>query len=442
MNTACSRRPLWSTCATLLCALVASCAPASQSGLLPTPAHASIQHAADDPGLAGASRVKHVVVIMMENRSFDSYFGTYPGVNGIPSDPTCNPDPDNGKCILPWHDASLTNQGGPHAINAMTVDLDHGKLDGFIKAAIKYGPDPRPEDVMGYHTCAEIPLYCQYAANGVLADNHFAATNSWSAMAHLFLVSGWSAQCKTPDPMSCTSSNNQGQIFAWTDITWLLHSYGISWGYYVWGTGQGSIGPQPDEGPDGDGEGPPLNPWVVSQPGAWNPLPGFEDVRSDNELANVQVGSNFIAAAKAGTLPAVSWVIPSFSRSDHPPSSIAFGQDWVKRQVDAVMNGPDASSTLILLTWDEWGGFYDHVIPPVIDSLGYGFRTPLIMIGQTVKPGTIDHQLLTSDAYLKLIEDLFMGSARLDPNTDGRPDSRPDVRENVAGLGDLRNDLQ
>ncbi len=410
---------------------------------MPTAARASLQRAAaTDPGRTGASRVQHVVVIMMENRSFDSYFGTYPGVNGIPAHPKCNPDPQNGKCILPYHDTSLINQGGPHAINAMAVDIDNGKLDGFIRAAIKYGPDPKPEEVMGYHTCAEIPLYCQYAASGVLADNHFAATNSWSAMAHLFMVSGWSAICSSPDPMSCTSSNDQGQIFAWTDLTWLLYTHNVTWGYYVYGTGQGSIGPQADEGPDGDGEGPPTHPWVVSQPAAWNPLPGFEDVRSDNQLGNVQVGANFLAAAKAGTLPQVAWVIPSFSRSDHPPSSIATGQNWVKRQVDAVMNGPDASSTLILLTWDEWGGFYDHVQPPVVDSLGYGFRTPFIMIGQMVKPGTIDHQLLTTDAYLKLIEDIFMNSARLDPNTDGRPDPRPDVREKAPGLGDLRNDLQ
>jgi phospholipase C len=292
---------------------------------------------------------------------------------------------------------------------------------------------------MGYHTCAEIPVYCGYAQQGTLADNHFAAGNSFSVMAHLYLVSAWSAVCSVHgDPMSCKSSGNFHQFdpdYAWTDITWLLHAHGVSWGYFLYGNGHGSMSPEEDQG---DGEAP--GPDDLTQVSAWNPLPGFDDVRLDGENQNIQVGANFITAAGSGTLPAVSWVVPPFKASDHPENSIAQGQAWVQKQVNAALNGPDASSTLILLTWDEWGGFYDHVIPPVVDFGGYGFRTPLILIGPMVKPNYIDHQLLTSDAYLKLIEDVFLGSERIDVN-DGRPDPRPDVREIAPGLGDLRNDL-
>jgi phospholipase C len=95
------------------------------------------------------------------------------------------------------------------------------------------------------------------------------------------------------------------------------------------------------------------------------------------------------------------------------------------------------SSTAIFLTWDDWGGFYDHEVPPRVDENGYGLRVPSILISPWAKQG-IDSQTLTFDAYLKLIEDLYLGSERLDPATLKRPDSRPTVREDVKILGDLR----
>ena len=103
--------------------------------------------------------------------------------------------------------------------------------------------------------------------------------------------------------------------------------------------------------------------------------------------------------------------------------------------------GPDWSSTVIYLSWDDWGGFYDHVVPPTVDQNGYGLRVPGIMISPYSKPGYIDHQVLSHDAYVKLIEDLFLSSQRIDPKTDGRPDPRPDVRENASQLGNLLNDF-
>ncbi len=399
-------------------------------------------------GVNAASTIQHVVVLVLENRSFDSYFGTFPGVNGIPMkngvpQVNCNPDPQSGLCILPYHSTNPVNYGGPHAVNAMWVDIDSGKLDGFIESAETQPKfqDPSPDDVMGYHDCTDLPEYCKIAATYTIADNHFAATNSWSAMAHLYLVSGWSAVCTNPnDPMSCTTSNNANPSLnnsPWTDITWLLHSHGIPWKYYVDQAGPIGLGPRYDGGDDEQPktQGP-------FQPSDWNPLPGFNDVQTDGQLNNIVDGKQFEADCAAGTLPAVSWVIPTFSESDHPASPISGGQTFVKKKIGAVMRSPEADSTLILVTWDEWGGFYDHVVPPVIDGGGYGFRTPLVLVGKMVKRHYVDHQLLTSDAYLKLIEDLFLGNARIDPSTDGRPDSRPDVRENVPGLGDLRNDLR
>ena len=127
--------------------------------------------------------------------------------------------------------------------------------------------------------------------------------------------------------------------------------------------------------------------------------------------------------------------------SDHPPSSIRHGQAYVTGVVNAIMHSPDWKSTAIFLAWDDWGGFYDHVKPPTVDAQGYGLRVPALVISPYAKRGYIDHQVLSSDAYLKFIEDDFLHGQRLNPRTDGRPDPRPTVRENVKILGDLRNDF-
>jgi len=105
------------------------------------------------------------------------------------------------------------------------------------------------------------------------------------------------------------------------------------------------------------------------------------------------------------------------------------------------MQGPDWDSTAIFLSWDDWGGFYDHVVPPTADANGYGLRVPGLVISPYAKQGYIDHQTLSFDAYVKLIEDLFLGGQRIDPVTDGRADPRPDVRENAPQLGDLLQDF-
>jgi phospholipase C len=176
-------------------------------------------------------------------------------------------------------------------------------------------------------------------------------------------------------------------------------------------------------------------------PGIWNPLPYFDTVRSDGQLSNIQSVDRFYAGAKTGSLPAVSWVVPSGEVSEHPPGPVSFGQSYVTSLVNAVMSSPDWSSTAIFLSWDDWGGFYDHVAPPRVDQNGYGLRVPGIVISPYARAGLIDHQTLSFDAYDKFIEDDFLKGQRLDPGTDGRPDPRPDVRENMNVLGNLASDF-
>ncbi len=381
---------------------------------------------------AGIHKIKHVIIITQENRSFDSYFGTYPGADGIPNG-VCLPNPRGKNCIKMFADHLDSNLDEPHGQAGSVGDIDGGKMDGFARVAdqVQCKPkEPCARDTTGYHTGSDIPNYWDYAQNFVLNDHMFQAVTSWSGPAHLFQVSAWSAICSVPrDPMSCKSifypavRNSAHQTpYAWTDITYLLHKANVSWGFYL-DTGAASAS----------------NPHGVQA--YWNELPGFVDVRTDHQLGNIRPYRAFSAAARAGKLPAVSWIQPDARDSEHPPALISTGMAFTTRVINAVMNSPDWDSSAIFLSWDDWGGFYDNVVPPKADLLGYGIRVPALVISPYARKGFIDHQTLSSDAYLKFIEDDFLRGARINPETDGRPDSRPDVRESSPLLGDLVKDF-
>jgi phospholipase C len=228
-------------------------------------------------------------------------------------------------------------------------------------------------------------------------------------------------------------NNQEARNFAWTSLPYLLFKHKISWRYYV------AEGFQPDCEDNAATCSPGQQ--RVGTPDIWNPLPGFTDVRANGQVSNVQTIDHFYADAKAGTLPAVSWIVPNGTVSEHPPGLVSAGQTYVTTLVNSIMRTPAWSSTAIFLSWDDWGGFYDHVVPPVVDTAGYGLRVPGLVISPYARQGYIDHQTLSQDAYVKFIEDDFLGGARLDPTTDGRPDSRPDVRESYQLLGDLVSDF-
>src|SRR5579859_1182591 len=409
-------------------------------------AHAHPKSPPRDPALApnsGIHLIKHVIIITQENRSFDNYFGKFPGLppgDGIPKG-VCLHDrryssPGHPVCRRPWADHHDSNGNNPHDAASSAADISGGKMTGFVTEAEKKLCKPKPAlchpDVMGYHTGSDIPNYWAYAKNFVLQDHFFEAPGSWSLPAHLYEVSAWSAKCyKTGVPMSCYSNltpperlPSRQTPFAWTDITWLLHRHHVSWSYYL------------DHGAVTVSLGNPMGTSIH-----WNPLPGFTDVHKDGQLGSIRPLKVFYRQAKAGTLPHVSWIAPDFRDSEHGPALVSTGQAYVTRLVNAVMRGPDWKSCAIFLSWDDWGGFYDNVVPPHIDHQGYGIRVPGIVISPFAKHGYIDHQILSTDAYLKFIEDDFLGGARLNPRTDGRPDRRPTVRENASILGNLINDF-
>ncbi|MGN7147407.1 alkaline phosphatase family protein [Arthrobacter sp. SAFR-179] len=481
----------------------------------------------------GIAKIKHVVIITQENRSFDSYFGTYPGADGIPmkdgKPAACLPDPARGGCVAPFYDSSDSNDGGPHSPADAAADINNGAMDGFVAQAEKDIAHCEPEatdcryksrktDVMGYHDRKQLPTYWAYADNFVLQDHMFTSAAAGSLQAHLYMVSEWSAKCtKAGDPASCVDAlegldnepekeafddsligkcqesqdvqpcrealeaagadpglagqarqlatasckrtdsyptckaavdvadlpaalkeklagaakNLKQPSYAWTDLTYLLHKHSVPWAYYVFS------GTEPDCRNDAATCDPIEQ--DAETPGRWNPLPYFDTVKENGQQGNIKSLSGFYEDARQGRLPAVSWVAPSDEVSEHPPAKVSTGQQYVAGLVNAVMSGPDWDSTAIFLNWDDWGGFYDHVQPPVVDNAGFGLRVPALVISPYAKRGYIDHQVLSQDAYFKFIEDDFLGGERIDPATDGRPDNRPGVRENNPQLGDLAN---
>jgi phospholipase C len=409
---------------------------------------------ADAQAPAGAF-INHIVIIMQENRSFDHYFGTFPGAEGIPVDASGNPtvfniDPRTGTKIYPFHTAEDINAGGPHGSSSAIADIDGGKMDGFVAQqanANKNCVDPNnpacagasSDDAMSWHDDREIGNYWAYAKNFVLQDHMFEPNASWSLPAHLFLVSGWSAHCGDGGVTTCTSNidlklDTTSDHYLWTDLTFLLHKAGVSWKYYNAEGGTPACADDPEDCP--------TLPANAKVPSIWNVLPRFQTVQEDGQLPAVVSINQLYSDLAANSLPAVSWVMPSGEVSEHPPARVSVGQRYVTGVINSIMKSPAWSSTAIFLVWDDWGGFYDHVAPPKTkDGLGYGLRVPAMVISPYAKKGFIDKQVLSFDAYLKFIEDIFLGGQRLDPATDGRPDPRPGVRENDPMLGDLMKDF-
>jgi phospholipase C len=422
--------------------------------------------AAEEP--QSIHKIQHVVMIMQENRSFDTYFGTFPGANGIPAG-TCVTDPLHGGCVQPFYDPIDRSEGGPHGTEAAIADIDGGHMDGFVQQAEekdsctatggcgkckKKSATECAREVMGYHDARDIDNYWSYAKDFALQDDMFESEASWSLTEHLAMVSAWSAACnrKEPEnPLACSSSlspANPSKFWAsplepgrtsypWTDLTYLMDKAGVSWRYYI------HEGSEPD---CQDDEASSCSKVFqnAKTPGIWNPLDDFTDVKQDEQTGNIQPLPSFYEAAHKEAqcgLPNVSWVVPDLKVSEHPPELLSAGTAYVTTLVNTIMRSPCWGSTAILLSWDDWGGYYDHVDPPNVDSNGYGLRVPGLVISPYARAGFIDHQQLSHDAYLKFIEDDFLSGQRLDPKTDGRPDSRPSVREEAPGLGDLAADF-
>ncbi len=453
--------------------------------------------------------LKHFVYIIQENISFDHYFGTYPGANGIPKGVKFAYQPGQAASVAPFH---LSQTKLPHDLNhswqATHVSADGGKMDGFLwgewPQALAYYwkgtlPQIDPEDIVpvsgalvqaegtsggkktgkprrrakraiaefdkdndgtldaaelapllltvpgadhdaqtvlerfdadhnslldqqeltkffrrhqpkggageavaagqlptqhlsappaglppawvkntvSYYDWHEIPNYWDYARRFTLCDNFFSSLAGPSEPNHLYTVAAQSGGLvNNPAP----NINGQDGVFTFPTMAELLEHSGVSWKYY-------------DEKP---------NPHKHS---LWNPMPGFRSFQKSPALMAHLVGlDQFYADVKSGTLPEVCWIVPTFADSEHPPADSARGMRHVAELVNALMQSSAWKDTAIIVTWDDYGGFYDHVLPPQIDKYGYGPRVPTLILSPYAKPGYISHTRFDFTSPLKLIE--------------------------------------
>ena len=350
----------------------------------------------------GLEKIQHFIFIMQENRSFDSYFGTYPNAEGLPPG-ICLADPAGGPCISPHHDANDVNRGGPHNWSNAQADINQGAMDGYLRqsfANFKPGanctppapdcsPGADPRDVMGWHDQREISNYWSYANLFVLQDRLFESVASYSLPAHLYMLAAQSGGY-------IGTGQSQPTTYNFPEITELLTSGKIDWKYYVTsGSSPGTL--------DGDPED--LAPHKY---GFWNPLPAFPAVKNDpTQWARLVDSATFFTDAMNGALPQVSWVIPSSPVSEHPPAKISSGMSYVTSLINAVMQSPQWSSSAIFISWDDWGGFYDHVAPPPVDQYGFGIRVPGLIISPYARQGFIDHKTYSFESWLRIVEERF-----------------------------------
>jgi uncharacterized protein (TIGR03437 family) len=345
--------------------------------------HVAAQTVSPPPGL---QKIEHFVFIMQENRSFDHYFGTYSGAEGIPPG-VCLPL-SGGPCQTPYHSSALVNDGGGHFNADAIADIDGGLMDGFAE-------DTPGSDVMSWHDFNEIPNYWSYAQLYVLQDRLFESVQSYSSPAHLYMLAAQSGGYIT---------GNGGylpipQSYTFPEITQLLASGQIDWRYYV------NRGDTPGAADNDDGANVDADETTYT---FWNPLPAFPIVANNpSQFGRLTNAAQFLTDAQNGRLPQVSWVIPNLNQSEHPPAAINDGMNYVTTLINAVMQGPEWSTTAIFVAWDDWGGFYDHVPPPVYGAAGLGIRVGGLVISPYARQGYIDHKTYSFESYLRLVEERF-----------------------------------
>ncbi len=339
---------------------------------------------------AGIQKIKHVIWIIEENHSFDNYFGTFPGADGIPPQ-TCLPVlPGSRTCIKPFH----MPKGAPHCDLGHAWPLAHasydmGRMDGFVWAeGTRY--------TMAYYDQRDIPNYWDYASHFTLADHFFSSLLGPSGPNHVYTVAAQSGglivNVATLAALKKTMDDPDG--FSFASIVKLFNKTTLSWKYYV------QTRPVPPGVRAGGVFYP--DPRIYS---LWNPLPGFKAVRDNpSDMKHLVNLKEYYSDLTNGTLPEVSWIVPYFEDSEHPPAPIAEGMWHVTKLINALMKSPYWKDSVVFLTWDDYGGYYDHVPPPEVDAFGYGPRVPMIVISPYAKPSYIAHNTYDLTSVLKFIE--------------------------------------
>ncbi len=413
----------WATLAAVSASVTVACSgSAAKRSPSPSPTQDFIQRTISQLGSQGQAaaqqkqislaqkHIQHVVWIIKENRTFDTMFGRFPGADGATTGQTCD-----GKTV-PLRQASDTQPDITHSFIAGLTAVDGGKMDCFNTL-------PGGQRLQGYvqFSPSQIPLYWDYAKNFTLADHLFSSVYGPTGIEHMWSIAGSSGNfieqervgeygtgaprqfCDDPKERALAFKDLTQQQY---DYVYRLEEYpnipafaqfltsrwpcvsiptlpdellkeGVSWRYYR-----------------GD------DPWV-------DPLREIKQDRFGPAWKYRVPDTQFIPTAQAGKLPAMSWLIPPWTLSDHPPNSVCAGQNWTVDQINAVMKSPDWNSTVIILVWDDFGGFYDHVAPPHLDIFGDGPRVPAVIISPWVRPGYVYSRTADFTSVLAMIESIF-----------------------------------
>jgi len=332
--------------------------------------------------------IEHFIVLMQENHSFDNYFGTYPGADGIPEG-TCIPvDPtdEQATCIEPFHlgDNEVEMADPDHSESTHRLQYNQGKMDGFVWALEQRNQDGRL--AMGYYDERDLPFHWNVADEYVLFDRFFSSAAGGSLINHLYWVAAGPGEEKGRD---------QQEVLAETPTIFdRLQDAGISWKFYI-----------QNYDPDITYRTVHLFPGNRSSQVIWAPLLNFDRFLDDPELSNNIVDmEEYFRDLIDGTLPQVAFMVPS-GPSEHPPSNVGSGQRFVKNLLQALMQSDYWLSSAFLWAYDDWGGWYDHVPPPQVDEYGYGFRVPALLVSAYARRGFIDSTTLDYTSILKFIED-------------------------------------
>ena len=315
--------------------------------------------------VGNANPIKHVLIACQENHSFDHYFGYYPkaGSFGVPAG-FSQPD-GNGGTVKPHHESTPFTKDPDHSWQGIHKEWDNGKMDGFYTT--------NGETAIGYYDNADIPYYYSLADAFTLCGNYFCSMLTSSTPNRLSLMTGTAGG-------NTTNSVNRGGL-NWPTIVDVLDAHHISWKCYNLGIGTGTALED------------------------FNMLVYFSKWQNDPRLNFSE--DDYQSDLTAGTLPQVSFLITEDLVSEHPPADIHWGQDEMQGVIKNLMNSSSWQSSAMFFTYDEGGGFFDHVAPPQVDAYGLGMRVPTLVISPWARRGYVSGQLYEHASMLKFMERLF-----------------------------------
>jgi len=349
-----------------------------------------------------ATPIKHVVFVIKENRTFDNMFGLFPDANGV----TVGVDQGESRVLTPAVDR--LEMDIRHCYDCALQAWNEGKMDGF--ATISETAD---EYAYTQYQPGALPNYWHWASSYVLGDNFFASAQGPSFPNHLYTIaaqSGGTHENVYQDIDELRERHRETGLFK----AWGCDSMEDGFAVVVDSEGvEKKVPPCFDFLTEGDLLSEAEIPWAYYaatqyQNGyLWSAYDAIRHVRQNEAYWQTHIFpvDGFVEQARAGLLPPVTWVTPRFELSEHPEYSMCHGENWTTEIVNAIMEGPDWDSTAIFITWDDYGGFYDHVPPPQVDDFGFGIRVPLLVISPYAKEGFVSHELGEFSSVLRFVED-------------------------------------